>query len=287
MMVLMRFRIVMTLALLLAASPATAAEASEPLQKTPPENAADAASKNRWHLYEPAEFEERRLTDPSHGDNPHVYRFLCYPSFAPPFSVRLQIHEAGNGTAFVKRMAHIWNRDEKPYVRLSTHYPIDTAAVSKFLERIESLDFWSLQPGRRLVPICDGSTWVLEGLRGGTYHAVSRQSPRPGDFRDTALRLFSFGGLDACETSGLLGQHELHRLEYIGFMVAGDPPKPVGIVKTPDGLVEKARLGDYLGTNFGQIVEITEDYIRIIELITNDRGGYSERENRLSRKDLP
>ncbi len=283
----MRFKVITTLTLLLAASAAASAQLSEPLQRTPPGHTGDASPKDKWHLYEPTEFQEKRLTDRANGDNPHIYRFLCYPSFAPPVSVRLHVYEAGNGTAFVKRMAHRWYRDKKPYLRLSTHYAVDTAAVSKFLEMIESLDFWRLQPRRGLVPGCDGSTWVLEGLRGGTYRAVSRWSPEPGGFRDTALLLLSHGGLDACATYDLLGQHELRKLEYIGFMVSGDPPRPVGIVKTPDGLIEKARLGNSLGTNFGQIREITEDFIRITEVIDDGQGGYVERENRLYRKVAP
>ncbi len=284
----MHNRAAKTLALLLAASAlAGPVQTSESPQRTSADNGIEAAPRGKWHLYEPIEFGERRLTDAVFGDNPHIYRFMCYPSFAPPVSVRLQIHKAGNGTAFVKRMDRRWNRDKKPYVRLSTHYAVDSAAVSKFLERIESLDFWRLQPKRRLVPGCDGSTWVLEGRRGGTYHAASRWSPGPGGFRDTALLLLSYGGLDACASVDLLGQHELHKLEYIGFMVSGDPPRPVGIVKTPDGLIEKAPLGSNIGTNLGRIEEITADHIRIIEAISNDRGGYSERENRLYRKDLP
>ncbi len=276
-----------TLALVLATTLAGSAHTSESPRRNSPDNGVETSPEHKWHLYEPVEFGEKRLTDAVVGDNPHVYRFLCYPSFAPPFSVRLHVHEAGNGTAFIKRMDRRWGRDKKPYVRLSRHYAIDTAAVSKFLERIESLDFWRLQPKRPLVPGCDGSTWVLEGLRGGAYNAVSRWSPRPGDFRDTAMQLLSFGGVDACSTSDLLGQHELRKLEYIGFMVTGDPPKPAAIVKTPDGLIEKARLGDYLGTNFGVIREITEDSIRITEVVYDGRGGYFERENRLNRKVAP
>lgn len=55
------------------------------------------------------------------------------------------------------------------------------------------------------------------------------------------------------------------------------------LVKAPDGIVHRVRKGNYLGENFGEITNITEEKIEIIEIVPDSQaGGWTERENFLS-----
>ncbi len=50
-----------------------------------------------------------------------------------------------------------------------------------------------------------------------------------------------------------------------------------GLVRDPDGIVHRVRIGNYLGQNYGRITAISEDKIDIVELIPNGGGGWMER----------
>jgi hypothetical protein len=282
-------RVFEAIGILLAALLASAAETSEVLSEPLRDAAEDDYTKAGWYFFEPPAFGEQGLFNLAQGDSTHIYRFSCSAHLGSSINVWLHIHKAGNGTVTIARN-HIQLTDQGPNVWLSRDYAIDVPAVSKFLRLIESMDFWNMRP--RVFKRPDPSEvpfWKLEGKNHGIYHSVLRERPEVGGFREAVLLLLSYGGLDgACEPwSGYLGHYKLGTLKYIGYVVTGDPPKPLAIVKTPDGLVEKARVGDGLGINFGRVREITENFIRTTELLSNGRGGLIEREQRLYRQGLP
>lgn len=50
-----------------------------------------------------------------------------------------------------------------------------------------------------------------------------------------------------------------------------------GLVRDPDGIVHRVRIGNYLGQNYGRITAISEEKIDLVELIPNNGGGWMER----------
>lgn len=50
-----------------------------------------------------------------------------------------------------------------------------------------------------------------------------------------------------------------------------------GLVRDPDGVVHRVRVGNYLGQNYGRITAIAEERIDLVELIPNGAGGWMER----------
>ena len=80
-------------------------------------------------------------------------------------------------------------------------------------------------------------------------------------------------------------RYKLHRLEYVGLIVTDNPPTTFAIVKTPEGDLVRARTGSGMGTPWGKVLEITENYIQTSELVPDGQGGWRERENRLYRRD--
>ncbi len=58
------------------------------------------------------------------------------------------------------------------------------------------------------------------------------------------------------------------------------------LIKTPDGGVQSIKKNNYLGQNYGKVLNISETKIEIKEIIPNGNGGYKERETLISLKDL-
>lgn len=53
--------------------------------------------------------------------------------------------------------------------------------------------------------------------------------------------------------------------------------KTWALVKDRDGIIHRVTIGNHMGQNYGRIVEITEDRIKLVELIRSG-SGYKERE---------
>ncbi|HET6546584.1 MAG TPA: pilus assembly protein PilP [Rhodanobacteraceae bacterium] len=58
-----------------------------------------------------------------------------------------------------------------------------------------------------------------------------------------------------------------------------------GLVKDPDGVIHRVRVGEYMGQNYGHIVAIAEDHIDLVEIVPNGGGGWMEREAKLALSD--
>lgn len=50
------------------------------------------------------------------------------------------------------------------------------------------------------------------------------------------------------------------------------------ILRAPDGSIHRVRVGNYVGQNFGRIVEIEDSGIRIVETVRGPTGKWGERE---------
>ncbi len=77
-----------------------------------------------------------------------------------------------------------------------------------------------------------------------------------------------------------LEQFELDSLRMVGTME--DNEANWGIVRDPDGVVHRVRVGNYLGRNVGKIVNIFEDRIVLREIVKNNQGRWEERQAALA-----
>ncbi len=50
------------------------------------------------------------------------------------------------------------------------------------------------------------------------------------------------------------------------------------LVKIPEGAVQTVKAGNYLGQNYGKIVDISDVKMNMLETVSNGLGGYEERE---------
>lgn len=77
-----------------------------------------------------------------------------------------------------------------------------------------------------------------------------------------------------------LENHELDALRMVGVME--DTDDLWGIVRDPEGVVHRVQVGNYVGRNFGKIINIQEDRIDIREITRDAQGRYEEREASLA-----
>lgn len=54
------------------------------------------------------------------------------------------------------------------------------------------------------------------------------------------------------------------------------------ILQAPDGSVHHAHMGNYIGENYGRIVELSDSRIKIMELVLDQNGRWEERETGLA-----
>jgi len=55
-----------------------------------------------------------------------------------------------------------------------------------------------------------------------------------------------------------------------------------GLVQTRDRMIHRVEAGNYLGENYGRILDINEDRINLRELVQDGAGGYLERQASLA-----
>jgi type IV pilus assembly protein PilP len=77
-----------------------------------------------------------------------------------------------------------------------------------------------------------------------------------------------------------LEQYALDSLRMMGTLEQKD--KMWGIVRSPDGTIHRVQVGNYMGRNFGKIVNISEERIELNEIVPDGQGGWTERQAALA-----
>lgn len=73
-----------------------------------------------------------------------------------------------------------------------------------------------------------------------------------------------------------LEQFELDSLRMVGIMENED--NQWGIIKGPDGVVHRIKVGNYMGRNTGKVLNVFEDRIEVREIVKNSQGRWEERQ---------
>jgi len=95
----------------------------------------------------------------------------------------------------------------------------------------------------------------IEVFSGGSYSGPSPDENRPKE----PLEDFS---LDSLTMVGTLAQNDA---EWI-------------LIKDPDGLLHRVSIGHYMGKNYGRVVTISEEEVTLVELVSDQRNGWKERD---------
>jgi len=124
-------------------------------------------------LNEPSLFQE------SKESQAESYRFVWLRTFHHAVAVQLDVRGDGTGEitahigAGVAGFPHTWKGPPTSESR-----PLGKEQVTKFLELVDHLNFWSVPTeDDRDQTGMDGAFWVIEAVKAGQYHVIARWSP--------------------------------------------------------------------------------------------------------------
>lgn len=72
-----------------------------------------------------------------------------------------------------------------------------------------------------------------------------------------------------------LEAYPLDTLRMVGTLEKGGQSS--ALVQSPDGLVSRIMMGNYLGQNYGQVVSIGSDQVELIEIVPDGLGSWIKR----------
>ena len=101
---------------------------------------------------------------------------------------------------------------------------------------------------------------------------VRGSNPEPLDYRSSAL----LTGPDTNRRREPLENYPLDSLMMVGTLFREDEQRV--IIKTPEGAVQTAVVGNYLGQNYGKIISIEENEIVVNEQVLNSAGTWVGRD---------
>src|SRR5690606_7965912 len=55
------------------------------------------------------------------------------------------------------------------------------------------------------------------------------------------------------------------------------------LIEDPTGAINRVKVGDYMGKNYGRVIEVTESYINVMESVPDGQDGWVERPRTIRR----
>jgi len=87
---------------------------------------------------------------------------------------------------------------------------------------------------------------------------------------------------DIDRPSEYLEEFSVDELGMVGIITQPGGSTLWALIKDPNNEVHRVHLGNYLGNDYGEIVEISERGLELVEIISNGRGGWMQRPRTLS-----
>ena len=118
----------------------------------------------------------------------------------------------------------------------------------------------------------------FQAYRAFTYGASGLRSPfeKPIDVKDiTLIQMRSDVKPDENRTKEYLEQFSLDSLNMVGTLEQSGTLW--ALMQDNEGSVHRVMTGNYLGRNHGRIVETTESYVSVLEIVSNGVDGWVQR----------
>ena len=139
--------------------------------------------------------------------------------------------------------------------------------IDEFMEEKRS------RPGGVIPPIP-----AFKAYKAFSYSATTLRSPfdRPIEIREiTQLQSISTVKPDDTRPKEFLEQFTFDSLAMVGTLSRAGVDWC--LMRDPDGGVHRVRVGNFLGRNHGKIVEMTDSYVAVIEIVSDGNDGWVER----------
>jgi len=126
---------------------------------------------------------------------------------------------------------------------------------------------------------------ALKAYRAFSYTASGLRAPfnRPVDVKEIA-RLEATSNIkpDLKREKEFLEQFSLDSMTVVGTVRLDGVLW--ALVKDPDGGVHRVRKNNYLGRNYGKIIDVAENYLTVVEIVSTGGDGWVERPRSLELK---
>ncbi|MDP5070150.1 MAG: pilus assembly protein PilP [Congregibacter sp.] len=130
------------------------------------------------------------------------------------------------------------------------------------------------RPGGIIAPIP-----TFKAYEAFAYSATRLRSPfdRPIEVREiTQLQSISAVKPDDDRAKEFLEQYTFDSIAMVGTLERG--ANNWSLVKDPEGGIHRVQVGNYIGRNHGKIVEMTDTYLAVVEIVTDGTSdGWVER----------
>jgi type IV pilus assembly protein PilP len=164
------------------------------------------------------------------------------------------------------------------FSRLALLLPLFTLVVACTSRDFSDLDSFMAEkrarPGGIIAPIP-----TFKAYEAFAYSATRLRSPfdRPIEVREiTQLQSISAIKPDDNRAKEFLEQYTFDSIAMVGSLERG--ANNWSLVKDPEGGIHRVQVGNYLGRNHGKIVEMTDTYLAVVEIVTDGTSdGWVER----------
>jgi type IV pilus assembly protein PilP len=126
------------------------------------------------------------------------------------------------------------------------------------------------QPGGPIAPLP-----VLKTFESFEYHDQGGRDPFAPSAAERKAEEVAEVAMPDPHPKERLEDYPLDSLKMVGTLNAGKAME--GLVRDPDGTVNRVHLRNYLGQNNGKVTAIGANRIDLVELISNGNGGWMER----------
>ena len=76
-----------------------------------------------------------------------------------------------------------------------------------------------------------------------------------------------------------LEKYSLGSLKMVGTL---ERDGRLALIRVPDGTVQTVQVGNFIGTDYGKILQISDNRIELLEIVPDNNGGWVERRNALT-----
>lgn len=147
----------------------------------------------------------------------------------------------------------------------------DYPDLDKFMAEVKARPAGHIQP----IP-------TFAAYKAFVYSAAGLRNPfqQPVEVKEiTRLQKLTTVKPDFNRPKEYLEQFSIDSLVMVGTVQMGGTLW--ALVQDPEGSVNRVRVGNYLGKNFGRIVQLTENNVSVIEIVSNGPDEWVERPRKL------
>jgi type IV pilus assembly protein PilP len=144
----------------------------------------------------------------------------------------------------------------------------DQSDLEEYVRKVKAREPGAIEPLPEIKPV---STFV--------YEPADRRDPFVVDARSAAVPAAAPGSSlapDPLRRKEELEGYSLDALRMVGSLEQNQTRW--GLIRAPNGILHRVKVGDYMGTNNGQIVSITDEAIQLTEIVPEGPGDWRERQ---------